>query len=287
MLRHEHRSIGFMFQNYYRWTSREIKRISSIALSPVYANFNETISGLSTIRAFRHALRFVEHNYSLVSNSLRAQFTSTVASSWLNFRLQLIAIVMVASISLIGVFQHVYSTSGVNPSLVGLSLSYILSVTGLLNGLISTFTETEKEMVGIERVSAYIEDLPRENERQENSIDFVIDSTNQGAEIEYQHVTLRYNDSQQPALENLSFRIRSNEKIGIVGRTGLLGIQTNFFDDCSPFFSLNSIKHGQVLAKVVYYRHFSEQFVFPTDEFFSTALILEESIELLFGTQEN
>ncbi|CAF4658113.1 unnamed protein product [Rotaria sp. Silwood1] len=210
----------YFIQNYYRWTSREIKRISSVALSPVYAHFGETISGLSTIRAFRHVTRFVEHNFFLVSNSIRAQFSSLVAGSWLGFRLQLIGIVMVAGISLIGVIEHVYTIHGSNPALVGLSLSYILSVTGLLNGLISSFTETEKEMVGVERVTAYIDELPKEDENEEQFVILNEDREQKGAMIEYRHVTMKYNVEQKPALDNITFQIKSNEKIGIVGRTG-------------------------------------------------------------------
>ncbi|CAF3572283.1 unnamed protein product [Rotaria sordida] len=206
--------------NYYRWTSREIKRISSVALSPVYAHFGETISGLSTIRAFRHVTRFVEHNFFLVSNSIRAQFASLVAGSWLSFRLQLIGIIMVAGISLISVIEHVYTIHGSNPALVGLSLSYILSVTGLLNGLISSFTETEKEMVGVERVTAYIDDLPKEEQNEEQFVILNEDREQKGATIEYRHVTMKYNIDQKPALDNITFQIKSNEKIGIVGRTG-------------------------------------------------------------------
>ena len=213
-------SVFFLSQNYYRWTSREIKRIASVSLSPVYAHFGETIAGLSTIRAFRHVPRFVEHNFFLVTNSVRAQFASLVAGSWLSFRLQLIGIVMVASISLIGVFEHVYTIQGSNPSLVGLSLSYILSVTGLLNGLISSFTETEKEMVGVERVTAYIDDLPIEGDGDE-AVAIVQESREQrGATVEYRHVTMKYNVEHKPALDNVTFQIGANEKIGIVGRTG-------------------------------------------------------------------
>lgn len=186
----------------------------------MYAHFGETIAGLSTIRAFRHVTRFVEHNFFLVTSSIRAQFASLVAGSWLSFRLQLIGIVMVAAISLIGVFEHVYTVQGSNPSLVGLSLSYILSVTGLLNGLISSFTETEKEMVGVERVTAYIDDLPIEDDEEETVAITHENREEGGATIEYRHVTMKYNVEQKPALDNISFQIRANEKIGIVGRTG-------------------------------------------------------------------
>jgi ATP-binding cassette subfamily C (CFTR/MRP) protein 10 len=36
--------------------------------------------------------------------------------------------------------------------LVGLSLSYALAITGLLNGLLTSFAETEQEMVAVERI---------------------------------------------------------------------------------------------------------------------------------------
>ncbi|CAF1369283.1 unnamed protein product [Adineta steineri] len=210
----------YFIQNYYRWTSREIKRISSVTLSPVYAHFGETISGLSTIRAFRHAKRFIDYNFILVSNSIRTQFASLVASSWLGFRLQLIGIIMVAGISLIGVFEHVYTIEGANPALVGLSLSYILSVTGLLNGLITSFTETEKEMVGVERVTAYIDNLPIEEEIEEPYVILNEPREENGSTIEYRHVMMKYNIDQKFALNDITFSVKSNEKIGVVGRTG-------------------------------------------------------------------
>ena len=46
-------------QHYYRHTSRELKRLSTVTLSPIYAHFTETIAGLSTIRAFRKCETFV------------------------------------------------------------------------------------------------------------------------------------------------------------------------------------------------------------------------------------
>ncbi|CAF3670190.1 unnamed protein product [Rotaria socialis] len=233
----------YFIQNYYRWTSREIKRISSVSLSPVYAHFGETISGLSTIRAFRHVTQFVEHNFLLVSNSIRAQFASLIAGLWLSFRLQLIGIVMVAGVSLIGVIEHVYTIEGSNPALVGLSLSYILSVTGLLNGLISSFTETEKEMIGVERVTAYIDDLPKEEE--DNEEQFIIlneERQQKGATIEYRHATMKYSVDQKVALDNITFQIQSNEKIGIVGRTG-----SGKSSLLAVLFRLVNLSDGQIL----------------------------------------
>lgn len=39
---------------------------------------------------------------------------------------------------------------------MGLAVSYALSVTNLLSGVVTSFTETEKEMVSVERAMQYI-----------------------------------------------------------------------------------------------------------------------------------
>ena len=49
--------VYYHVQRYYRVTSRELKRIVSVTLSPIYAHFTETVTGLSTIRAMRHSDR--------------------------------------------------------------------------------------------------------------------------------------------------------------------------------------------------------------------------------------
>lgn len=46
--------------------------------------------------------------------------------------------------------------------LVGLAISYALSVTNLLSGVVTSFTETEKEMVSVERAMQYIKGAPTE-----------------------------------------------------------------------------------------------------------------------------
>lgn len=48
--------------------------------------------------------------------------------------------------------------------LVGLALSYALSVTNLLSGLISSFTVTETMMVSVERTEEYTTDIPMESQ---------------------------------------------------------------------------------------------------------------------------
>jgi ATP-binding cassette subfamily C (CFTR/MRP) protein 10 len=100
--------------------------------------------------------------------------------------------------------------------LIGLALSYILSVTGLLNGLITTFTETEKEMISVERTHQF-KNLDKENLK--GSIRVNENWPIQG-NIQFIDVCLRYSDGSKYALDDVNLSIIGGEKIGIVGRTG-------------------------------------------------------------------
>lgn len=51
--------VYYKLQTRYRNSSRELRRISTVALSPLYNHINESLQGLSTIRAFRVISRFM------------------------------------------------------------------------------------------------------------------------------------------------------------------------------------------------------------------------------------
>ncbi|XP_017878786.1 multidrug resistance-associated protein 7 [Ceratina calcarata] len=223
-------------QNHYRLTSRELKRMSSAALSPLYAHFNETLHGLSTIRAFRTVPRFKQDNELLLEVSQKTQFASFAAGQWLALRLQLIGVTLLAGVSNIAVWQHQYGIA--DPGLIGLVITYTLSVTGLLSGVVNAFTETEREMIAVERVKQYLEDVPVEIAKGENA---PYAWPTQGV-IEFKDVILKYRDYLVPSLNEISFVTRPAEKIGIVGRTGA-GKSSLF----ASLFRLTEITSGSIL----------------------------------------
>ncbi|CAL7934283.1 unnamed protein product [Xylocopa violacea] len=223
-------------QNHYRLTSRELKRLSSAALSPLYAHFNETLQGLSTIRAFRNVPRFKQENELLLEVSQKTQFASFAVSQWLALRLQLIGVVLLAGVCNIAVMQHQYDIA--DPGLIGLVVTYTLSVTGLLSGVVNAFTETEREMIAVERVKQYLENVPVETVRGDNP---PYAWPSQGV-IEFKDVVLRYREYLVPSLNGVSFITRPAEKIGIVGRTGA-GKSSLF----TSLFRLTELTFGSIL----------------------------------------
>ncbi|XP_068583608.1 LOW QUALITY PROTEIN: ATP-binding cassette sub-family C member 10 [Cebidichthys violaceus] len=224
-------------QRFYRHTSRELKRLCSITLSPVYSHFSETLTGLGTIRASGSSARFEEELARRLEQNQRCLFLSNAATQWLSIRLQLIGVAVVTGLGVLAVVQHQYDS--VDPGLVGLSLSYALSITLLLCGLIFSFTQTEMQLVSVERTEEYSTGLPTEPQHQNTQLPPAWPE--QGC-LELRGAVLAYRDGLPNALDGVSLAVRAGEKVGVVGRTGS-GKSTLFL----ALFRMVELNQGQIL----------------------------------------
>ncbi|NXH91982.1 MRP7 protein, partial [Edolisoma coerulescens] len=237
--------VYFFIQRYYRFTSRELKRLYSVTLSPIYTHFSETLSGLSSIRAMRATKRFELENQLRLEQNQRCLFASNTVMEWLDIRLQMIGVAVVTAIAGIAIIQHQKQLG--NPGVVGLALSYALSVTNLLSGLISSFTHTEIMMVSVERTEEYTTDIPIEPQdklvqvKAQMCSQVSADWPSQGL-VEFHQVVLAYRAGLPNALDGVSFTVYPGEKLGIVGRTGS-GKSTLFL----ALFRMVELKSGRIL----------------------------------------
>ncbi|KAL9928388.1 ATP-binding cassette sub-family C member 10 isoform 1-T2 [Glossina fuscipes fuscipes] len=198
----------------YRHASRDIKRLSTNALSPLYTHFTETIQGLVTIRTMRASVRFQRDFLTKLEESMKAQLTASAAQSWLSLRLQLLGALLVGSAGLLASVTAAHAT---NPGLVGLAISYALSITSLLSGVLNAIAETEQELVAVERLHQYLE-LDGED-RSGTIINPPFGWPNQGV-LNFSNVQFRYREHLPPALHNFTFKTEAFERLAIVGRTG-------------------------------------------------------------------
>ncbi|XP_058453342.1 ATP-binding cassette sub-family C member 10 [Malaya genurostris] len=206
--------IYLTLQNQYRYASRDIKRLSSNALSPLYAHFTETLQGMTTIRAMRGEARFKRDFIFKLGESIKVQLSASAAQQWLGLRLQLLGAVLVGGAGLLAAITSAHLTS---PEMVGLAISYALSITGLLSGLLNAVSETEQEFVAVERINQYCE-LEREVNA-DGTADPPFGWPYQGV-VMFDKVFLRYREHLPHVLNGISMHISSCERIGLVGRTG-------------------------------------------------------------------
>lgn len=206
--------IYLSLQYKYRHASRDIKRLSSNALSPLYTHFTETLQGLITIRTMRASTRFQRDFHAKLEESIKAQLTSAAAQNWLGIRLQLLGAVLVGGAGFLAAITSAHTS---NPGLVGLAISYALSVTHILGGVLNAVAETEQELVAVERVQQYLQIEGEENA--EGTINPPFGWPTQGA-LDFKNVQLSYREHLTPALHNISFKTEAFERLAIVGRTG-------------------------------------------------------------------
>jgi len=258
-------------QHRYRPASRDLKRIGSVTLSPIYSHFSETLSGVTTVRAMAAVPRFVRENEELVEASLRTTYSGQAASQWLELRLQLLGCAVVAGTAIIAVIEH--HVSGANPGMVGLAISYALGITGKLSGLVTSFTETERELVAVERVQQYVNRI--QPEQVEGTITSPYHWPSEGI-VTLKNVKLRYQDHLPWALNSVSLQTKAGEKVGIVGRTG--SGKSSLFH-C--LFRLTEVSAGEVYIDTVNIRmldleELREQLIIiPQDPFLFTGTFRE------------
>jgi hypothetical protein len=78
--------IGVIFlaiERLYIKTSSAIKRLDSIARSPLYQHFDETLNGISSIRAMDIKMRFTDENAVRSDRSANAHYASLMINRWL------------------------------------------------------------------------------------------------------------------------------------------------------------------------------------------------------------
>ncbi|RLV90454.1 Oligomycin resistance ATP-dependent permease YOR1 [Spathaspora sp. JA1] len=210
--------LGFLFvaiANYYQASAREIKRLEAIQRSFVYNNFNETLSGMTTIKAYHAVPRFLEKNNYLIDKMNEAYYLTIANQRWLAIHMDMVASLFALLIALLCV-NRVFRISAAS---VGLIVAYVFQIAGQLSMLIRTFTQVENEMNSAERLDSYATHLPEE-------APYVITEKTpppnwpDKGSIEFRGASLAYRPGLPLVLKNLNFTIKPSEKIGICGRTG-------------------------------------------------------------------
>lgn len=163
--------LGFVYfwaMNYFRRVSRETKRLESIARSPVYSQFSEVLGGLPTIRAFGKIQEFTDSFDTLLDTNTQTTYSNKAADRWLATRLEGIASLTVGLAALFA--TQVVVKNGVSvdssaasfASLAGISLSYAVTATGIMQYVVRSFAQVEAAMNSVERIIHYTEGIPQE-----------------------------------------------------------------------------------------------------------------------------
>ncbi|KAJ7149302.1 P-loop containing nucleoside triphosphate hydrolase protein [Mycena crocata] len=196
----------------YMASQLSVKREMSNARSPVLGHIGATISGLVSVRAYGAQDSSIQISMERIDRLTRASRTFANLNRWVSIRTSLLGGLFTALLA----YYLVYFESH-RPSNVGFTLTMAMGFSqGILNW-VQQFNRFEVQSNSLERIKQYIE-IEREPEAKPDGIPPAYWPSSGSLSVE--KLSARYSPDGQKVLHDISFEIKSGERIGIVGRTG-------------------------------------------------------------------
>ncbi|KAG6794912.1 multidrug resistance-associated protein 4 [Apis mellifera caucasica] len=211
--------MGFLYwkiRNIYLNTAQNMKRFEGITKSPVFSHVSSSLLGLTTIRS-ACAQNMVCKEFDVHQDLHTSAYYLTITTSTaFGFALDIVSICFIAFITYSFIVLDDGNTFAGN---VGLAISQVLILCGMLQHGMRQTAETIAQMTSVERILQFTQ-LDKEGPFESEPNKKPPAQWPFKGEINFDHLYLRYEDSAPPVLKDLCFTIKPGEKIGIVGRTG-------------------------------------------------------------------
>lgn len=209
--------LGFFYylvQRDFKICNIELKRLDSIATSPILSEFTTALTGLTSIRAFSKQIEFSKKLESYVDTENITFLLTLYVRHWMTIRLDCIG----TTISFF-IYVLTQTSSGfISPANLSVAMQFSNALPGLFLGMITMLALFESNFNSVERVKYYIDNVEQEETADEASRKPPEGWPAAGV-VQCRDVRFGYGDGED-VLKGLSFDVQDKEKIGIVGRTG-------------------------------------------------------------------
>ncbi|XP_001603825.1 multidrug resistance-associated protein 4 [Nasonia vitripennis] len=197
-------------------TTRDLMRLEGKAKSPVFSHVNSSFAGIVTIRSCRAQSMVCKQFDAHQDHHTTAAAISQYALLAYNFWLDLITLTFTTILTYSFLVFKNEMTAGAD---VGLAITQVLILCGILARGIKLTGDIETQMVSVERLFQYTE-LEREDSLKNGVGQKPLSNWPSYGKIVFENLSMRYSLNDPPILKNLYFTIEAGAKIGIVGRTG-------------------------------------------------------------------
>lgn len=210
-------SLYYIVQRDYRRPAREVKRFDSVARSPRYAHFKESLQGLTVIRGFNKTEWFMENFYQKLFHSHKMFHAHILVNRWFSTRVPLIG-GLISTATAVGVTLSAYH-GVMEAGTAGLVTLYSLSFWGYLNWGVRVFADIESRMTSIERLK-FFSNLPAEVSVLKASNEVLRETWPEKGRINVESLKVRYASHLPLVLKGINFEVEAGSRVGIIGRTG-------------------------------------------------------------------
>uniref|UniRef100_A0A667HYB0 ATP-binding cassette sub-family C member 12 n=1 Tax=Lynx canadensis TaxID=61383 RepID=A0A667HYB0_LYNCA len=195
--------------------AQELKKLENISRSPWFSHITSSMQGLGIIHAYDKKEDCISKFKMLNDENSSHLLYFNCALRWFALRMDVLMNIVTFIVALLVTL----SFSSISASSKGLSLSYIIQLSGLLQVCVRTGTETQAKFTPVELLREYILTCVPECTHPLKVETCPCDWPRHG-EITFRDYQMRYRDNTPLVLDGLNLSIQSGQTVGIVGRTG-------------------------------------------------------------------
>ncbi|KAJ0284634.1 hypothetical protein COL940_003955 [Colletotrichum noveboracense] len=138
----------YALQHFYLRTSRQMRLLDIEHKAPLYTQLIETLEGLATIRAFKWEDAFEAANMHRLDDSQRPSYLLSCLQRWLTFAVDM----TITVIALILIVLVTTLREQIGPAFIGIALNNVLSFSGVIKALITSWVMLEVSLGAVARV---------------------------------------------------------------------------------------------------------------------------------------
>ncbi|XP_072871819.1 ATP-binding cassette sub-family C member 12 isoform X4 [Chlorocebus sabaeus] len=194
---------------------QELKKVENVSRSPWFSHITSSMQGLGIIHAYGKKENCVTQFKMLNDENSSHLLYFNCALRWFALRMDVLMNILTFIVALLVTL----SFSSISTSSKGLSLSYIIQLSGLLQVCVRTGTETQAKFTSVELLREYILTCVPECTHPLKVGTCPKDWPSHG-EITFRDYQMRYRENTPLVLDSLNLNIQSGQTVGIVGRTG-------------------------------------------------------------------
>ncbi|KIY70079.1 P-loop containing nucleoside triphosphate hydrolase protein [Cylindrobasidium torrendii FP15055 ss-10] len=190
-----------------------VKREVSNAKAPVLGHFGAAIGGLASIRAYGAQMRFIDESLKRIDAYSRPNRTFFNLNRWVCIRVDALGGLFAAALAA----YLVYVIGAEQASSTGFQLNMAIGFSGLILWWIRNLNEFEVQGNSLERIQHY---LTIEQEQAPTAQGVPPAFWSASGKLVVEKLSARYSPDGPKVLHDVSFTIKSGERVGVVGRTG-------------------------------------------------------------------
>ncbi|CCM01503.1 uncharacterized protein FIBRA_03559 [Fibroporia radiculosa] len=189
-----------------------VKREMSNARAPVLGHFGAAIAGLTSIRAYGAEEMFRKESHERINRYTRAARTFYNLNRWVCIRIDTLG-----SLFASGLATYLVYGSGLRASNIGFSLNMAVGFSGMILWWVRLVNEFEVSGNSLERIEQYVQ-IEQEVKPTERGVPPAYWPAS--GDLKVEKLSARYSQDGPHVLHEISFEVKSGERVGIVGRTG-------------------------------------------------------------------